>query len=116
RGLHQRPVTRDAAAVHDRQRDPVEVPGVDRLPPGGGALVRPDGGDPGGRARVRAVARQREADRMTATAHALAPPPQAAPLARIGALVRRHVLAAYAAVALLYLVLPTGAAVAVPLD
>ena len=30
--LHQRAAARDAAAAHDRQRDPVEVPRADRLP------------------------------------------------------------------------------------
>ena len=52
-------------AAHDRQRDPVEVPGADRLPRRGGALVRPDGDDPDRRAPLRARARLGAADRMT---------------------------------------------------
>ena len=38
---------RDAEPVHDRQRHPVEVPGAPRLPGGLGAVLPPDGGDPG---------------------------------------------------------------------
>ena len=32
---------------HDRERDPVEVPGADRLPGSRGDVLHPDGGDPG---------------------------------------------------------------------
>jgi spermidine/putrescine transport system permease protein len=49
---------------------------------------------------------------MTATAEALALTPQRTTLARAGVWVRRHLLSAYAALALIYLFLPIGVVVA----
>ena len=53
-------------AADDRQRDPAQVPGADRLPGGGRALVRADGGDPRRRAVYARSLGDGEADRMSA--------------------------------------------------
>ena len=45
RRLHQRRAARRPQPGHDRERDPVEVPRPDRLPVGGGAVLRADGAD-----------------------------------------------------------------------
>src|SRR5262249_44781144 len=95
RRLHQRAAPRDAAAVHDRQRHPVEVPRADGLPGCGGALVRADGPDRVARPGVRARARDGEAHGMTAAVAA----------------VRRHVLTAYSLLAFAYLLVPIAVVV-----
>ena len=60
--LHQRRAARHSAADDDRQRDPEPLPGDHRLPDRGGALVHPDGDDPGDGARLGAVRGHRVAD------------------------------------------------------
>ncbi len=61
RRFHQRSTARDAPPVHDRQRHPVPVPGVEQLPAGRGAVVPADGGDHARGAPLRATAGNRTA-------------------------------------------------------
>ena len=74
--LRQRAAPRHPAPVHDRERDPVEVPRADRLPGGGCALAAPDGDHPRPAPRLRAGSRHGEAARDDRRAP-LRPPPRA---------------------------------------
>src|SRR6185436_21095004 len=89
----------------DRERHPVEVPRVARLPERRGPLVHPHGPHPRLAPRLRPHRRLGEADRMTTLA---ASPPRArrSVAARTWAFVKRHALMVYALLVVAYLMLP----------
>ena len=92
-------------AGDDRERHPVQVPGVARLPERSVSLVHPHGADPRHAADLRAGRGLGEAHRMTTVAVS---PPRARPglAARAWRFVKRHALTVYAVLVVGYLMLP----------